>query len=66
MVFHLKIRQTYVLRGRVQGFEVQDFDNTFIAVEPSVLRFFKMDKTGVIYMFVAFFLLAQKCLTTFG
>ena len=43
-----------VSRGRVQGLEGQDFDKTFFfAVEPSFLRFFKMYKTGVIYMSIA-------------
>ena len=43
-----------MLRGRVQGFEVQDFDNTFFAVEPSFFEIYKMNKTGVICMSVAF------------
>ena len=40
---------------RVQGWEVQDFENTFFALEPSFFEIFKMNKTGVIYMSIAFY-----------
>ena len=43
-----------VLRDRVEGFEVQDFDNNFFAVEPSFFEICKMNKIGVICMSVAF------------
>ena len=38
-----------VSRGRIQGFEVQDFDNIF-CTGAFIFEIFKMNKTGVIYM----------------
>ena len=43
-----------VSRGRVQGLEGQDFDNTFFCCRAFIFEIFKMNKTGVIYMSVAF------------
>ena len=43
-----------VWKDSVQGLEIQDFNKTFFALEPSFFEIFKNDFAGVIYMSVAF------------